>query len=151
MALSQGLWSDYSLLASAGLSVLVVTGTAFAVRGLSPRGFTARNALGVPVTAVLAQLLYVTFAAPAVWYWLILGISLAVGAAAAFGASLRRRAAGYGLVSVVLMAAGLSLAALRSGVGSEWVLLLGGVAFAVGHLFSSGERQASAFRFAVGG
>ena len=155
MTLSQGLWSDSSLLVSAGLSVLVVIGTAFAVRGISSRGLTARNALVVPVTAVLAQLLYVSFVAPAVWYWLFLGISLVAGAAAAFGVSLRRREARYGLVSVALMAAGLSLAALRSEVEFEWVLLLGGVlggvAFAVGYLLSSGERRASAFRSVVGG
>jgi membrane protein CcdC involved in cytochrome C biogenesis len=80
MSLDQGLWSDYSVIVSSVVALLISMATILALQKYSDHRLSPRQALLLPFTAGIGEVLVLEAAGQEAWFWLFVGSAVAVGA-----------------------------------------------------------------------
>lgn len=153
MSLSQGLWSDYTVIIYSMVAVLFTVVWVVVFQYRSTQRLRPRDSLVLPIVVSVGELLFLKFTGQQVWFWLLVGTAFSVGASGALGTAVRNRQRASSAVSFALMVVGVLFAGFLSQVPLQWTVILVGVMSAVGFVIGyvvptvsqrSPERSASA-------
>jgi len=127
MALSQGLWSDYSVVLFPVLSVATAIIGAIILRISTNTRDKKYHVFIIPILSLISVIAGMLALENTVWFWYFTGGSIVAGASVSLGIAHKQRHRFNEVYSAVIIAAGIVIAAMLSSIEIEWVLMLAAI------------------------